>query len=113
MAAQYSQSPSVRSFQTITIAMQRAIPTRISPYIKSGWSLMTMTVRANISTGPTIQFLTSDRPSTFVFWNTIPSSSYFTFASGGYIIRISPAAMGIEVDPTERPVIMPGTVGRR
>ncbi len=29
-----------------------------------------------------------------------PISSYFTFASGGYIIRISPMAMGMEVVPT-------------
>jgi hypothetical protein len=37
--------------------------------------------------------------STFVFEKTLGSSSYFTFASGGYIIKMSPIAMGIEVDP--------------
>ena len=41
-----------------------------------------------------IQFCTSDRPSTFQSRNTSPNSSYFTLASGGYIIRISPMAMG-------------------
>jgi len=32
--------------------------------------------------------------------NTSPSSSYFTLASGGYIMRIRPIAMGILVVPT-------------
>ena len=91
--------------------MQRAIPTRISPYMNSGWSRRKMTARANIRTGPTIQFWTSDKPSTLVFWNTFPSSSYFTFASGGYIMRMSPMAIGIDVVPTERPVIIAGTCG--
>jgi hypothetical protein len=31
--------------------------------------------------------------------NTSPSSSYLTFASGGYIIKISPIAIGIFVVP--------------
>ena len=43
------------------------------------------------------QFCTSDSPSTFQLRNTSPSSSYFTLASGGYIIRISPMAMGMFV----------------
>ena len=34
------------------------------------------------------------------FLNTSPSSSYFTLARGGYIIRISPIAIGILVVPT-------------
>ena len=46
------------------------------------------------------QFCTSDSPSTFQLRNTSPSSSYFTLASGGYIIRISPMAMGMLVVPT-------------
>ena len=72
-----------------------------------------MTARANIRTGPTIQFWTTERPSTFVFRNTFRSSSYFTFASGGYIMRMSPTAIGIEVVPTERPVIRAGTAGEK
>ena len=51
----------------------------------------------NIRIGPMIQFCTSDRPSTFQLRNTSPSSSYFTLASGGYIIRIRPRAMGMLV----------------
>ena len=55
----------------------------------------------NISTGPITQFCTSDRPSTFQLRKTSPSSSYRTFASGGYIIRIRPMAIGMLVVPTE------------
>ena len=113
MAAQYSQSPSARSFQTITIAMQRAIPTMIRPYMRNGWSRRKTTARINIRTGPTIQFWTSDRPRTFVSLNTVWSSSYRTFASGGYIMRISPMAIGIDVVPTERLVISAGTAGEK
>ncbi len=40
------------------------------------------------------------QPSTRQLRNTRPSSSYLTLASGGYIIRISPMAMGMEVVPT-------------
>ncbi len=57
-----------------------------------------------------IQFCTSERPSTLKLPKTSPSSSYFTFASGGYIIRISPMAMGMLVwlprgfsDPIQSP----------
>ena len=51
----------------------------------------------NIRIGPMTQFCTSDSPSTFQSRNTSPSSSYFTLASGGYIIRIRPMAMGMLV----------------
>ena len=50
------------------------------------------------------QFCTSDSPSTFQLRNTSPSSSYFTLASGGYIIRISPMAMGMLVVSTWKTV---------
>ena len=93
--------------------MQRAIPTRIRPYIRNGWSRRKTTARTNIRTGPTIQFWTSDRPRTFVSLNTLCSSSYRTFASGGYIIRMSPIAIGIDVVPTESPVISAGTAGEK
>ena len=53
----------------------------------------------NIRIGPITQFCTSDNPSTFQSRNTSPSSSYFTLASGGYIMRISPMAMGMFVVP--------------
>jgi len=48
-----------------------------------------------------------------VFWSTFFSSSYFTFASGGYIIRIKPKAIGIDVVPTKSPVIIAGTAGKK
>jgi hypothetical protein len=35
-----------------------------------------------------------------LFLKTFPISSYFTLARGGYIIRISPTAMGMEVVST-------------
>ncbi len=49
--------------------------------------------------GPMIQFCTSERPRILQLRNTSPSSSYLTFASGGYIIRIRPRAMGMFVVP--------------
>ena len=51
-------------------------------------------------TGPITQFWTRESPSTFLFLKTSPISSYFTLAKGGYIMRISPMAMGILVVPT-------------
>ena len=59
------------------------------------------------------QFCTSDRPSTFQLRNTSPISSYRTFASGGYIIRIRPMAMGMLVVPTWKPLINASTPGMK
>src|ERR1700756_3507727 len=50
--------------------------------------------------GPTTQFCTSERPSTRLLRNTSGSSSYRTFVNGGYIITISPMAIGMDVVPT-------------
>ena len=50
--------------------------------------------------GPTTQFCTSDRPSTFLFRKTSGKSSYRTLVNGGYIMTINPTAIGIEVVPT-------------
>ena len=58
---------------------------------------MNKTASTNMRIGPMTQFCTSDNPSTFQLRNTSPSSSYFTFASGGYIIRMRPSAMGMLV----------------
>src|ERR1035438_3294532 len=58
-----------------------------------------MTARANIRIGPTTQFWTSDKPSTRVSRKTSRSSSYRTLVKGGYIITMSPTAIGIEVVP--------------
>ena len=57
--------------------------------------------------GPTIQLRNKEAPKTFVFLNTSPICSYFTFANGGYIIRISPIAKGILVVPLEKELISP------
>ena len=67
--------------------------------------------RKNIRIGPTIQFNTNDAVSTLVFLNTLPIFSYFTFASGGYIIRIRPIANGIFVVPLENELINPDEDG--
>jgi hypothetical protein len=84
--------------------MHRARPIRIIPYIYGrfalsfpGKSLKNTIARANMRIGPIIQFCTSDRPRILKFLNTLPSSSYLTFARGGYIIRISPIAIGMLV----------------
>ena len=53
----------------------------------------------NIRIGPITQFCTSDRPSTRLLRKTSWSSSYRTRVNGGYIIRISPTAIGTEVVP--------------
>ncbi len=83
----------------MTMAMQRARPIMIRPYMYSGLSRRKMTARANIRIGPMTQFWTRERARTRVFLKTSPSSSYFTLASGGYIIRMSPMAMGMFVVP--------------
>jgi len=77
----------------------------MSPMAYSGLSARRVRARPNIRSGPIIQFWTSDRARTRVFLKTSGSSSYFTFASGGYIMRMSPTAIGIEVVPTERRVM--------
>lgn len=59
-----------------------------------------MIARKNITTGPIIQFIINDKVNNRLFWKTLPISSYLTRASGGYIIRISPMAIGIDVVPT-------------
>ena len=67
----------------------------------------------NIRIGPMTQFCTSDSPSTFQSRNTSPNSSYFTLASGGYIIRIRPSAMGMFVVPTWKRLMNDSMPGRK
>jgi hypothetical protein len=50
--------------------------------------------------GPITQFWISESAKTFTLRNTWGNCSYFTLASGGYIIRISPMAMGMLVVST-------------
>src|SRR5574344_261168 len=100
--AAYSPLPLARSFHTSTMAMQRANPIIMSPYMYSGCDDKNKTESANINKGPIIQLKMSEVISTFLSAKTWPSSSYFTFAKGGNIIKISPIAKGILVDPTSK-----------
>ncbi len=84
----------------MTMAMQRAKPIRMSPTMYCGWLCRNAAARPNISTGPITQFCTRDRPSTFQFAKAALNSSYRTLASGGYIIKIRPIAIGTFVVPT-------------
>jgi hypothetical protein len=61
--------------------------------------------RKNIKMGPIIQLRNKDAPNTLVSLKTSPMFSYFTFAKGGYIIRISPIAKGMFVVPLEKELI--------
>ena len=54
----------------------------------------------NMRSGPTIQFCTSESPRIRLLRNTSCNSSYRTLVNGGYIITISPTAIGMEVVPT-------------
>ena len=65
----------------------------------------------NITNGATIQLRLSANPNTLICLKTFPCSSYFTFASGGYIITMSPMAIGIEVVPTWNRLSTPGMPG--
>ena len=49
-----------------------------------------------------IQFCARESPRIFQSRKTRPICSYFTFASGGYIMRIRPIAMGMLVVPTSK-----------
>ena len=55
-----SRSPQARSFQMMTIAMQRARPTMIRPVRYSGRSGSSSQASANISAGPSTQFNTRE-----------------------------------------------------
>jgi hypothetical protein len=69
--------------------------------------------RININTGPIIQFRNNETPNTFVFLKTSLILSYFTFAKGGYIIRIRPMAKGILVVPDEKELINADDDGKK
>ena len=68
-----SRSPQARSFQMITMAMQRASPTMIRPVRYSGRSGRKVHASANISAGPTIQLRTRLEPS--IRWSEVTVSS--------------------------------------
>ncbi|CAO0832017.1 hypothetical protein SMICM17S_08867 [Streptomyces microflavus] len=55
-----SRSPQARSFQMMTIAMQRARPTMIKPVRYSGRSGRKIQASANMSAGPRTQLTTSE-----------------------------------------------------
>ena len=74
--AQYSVSPLARSFQTITIAMQRARPIRMSPTMYSGRSRRKSTASAEHEQRPDDPVLdAATAPSTLPFRKTRGSSS--------------------------------------
>ena len=110
--AAYSLSPSAKSFHTRTIAIQRAKPISIKPTIYSGLSFRKRMAKRNIKIGPMIQFRNSERLTTFKFVNTFPKCSYRTFASGGYIIVISPIAMSRFVVPSWK-WLMKTSIGKK
>ena len=66
-----SRLPQARSFQMRTMAMQRARPTMIRPVRSSGRSARNTQARVNISSGPTTQLRTSERP--MVRWSASSS----------------------------------------
>ena len=100
------------SFQTITMAMQRARPMMIRPTMYSGISAQEEHGQTRTSaSGRSPSSAPATAPSTFLFRKTRPSSSYFTLASGGYIIRIRPMAMGMLVVPTFKALMTPVEAG--
>ena len=60
---------------------------------------MNVTASANMTRGATIQFITMASPSAFLSRMASGSSSKRTLQKAGYIIRISPTAMGMLVAP--------------
>ena len=109
--AHRSLSPPASWFHTSTIAMQRAIPIRIRPVRYSGRSGRKSHARTNMRTGPIIQFWTMDALRAFPCFFIFESSSYFTPASGGYIIQISPMAIGRETCSMRTESRIPATCG--
>jgi hypothetical protein len=85
----------------------------MSPTAYSGRPARKVTAKANIKTGPTTQLRRSERERIFTWLKTRCSSSYFTRAKGGYIIRIRPSAIGIEVVPTWKAEIHAVDAGAR
>src|SRR4030067_139059 len=114
--AAYSVCPFAIAFQTRTIAMHRASPTRMSPVRYSGRSGRKIHARANMRNGTRIQFWTRLTPMTRGFDARRGRSSYRTRARGGYIIQIRPTAIGIETPDQEKASRLaerPGTVAPR
>ncbi len=67
--------------------------------------------RRNIRTGPITQFWRSDSPTIFRSRKTSPISSYLTLANAGYIMRMSPRAIGMFVVPAWNESMNPSTPG--
>jgi len=97
----------------MTMAMQRANPMRMTPCMSAGLSNSRRMARKNMSSGPMTQFWSSESPRIRQLRKTSPNSSYRTLANGGYIIRIRPIAMGMEVVPTEASWIARPICGHR
>ena len=69
-----SRSPQARSFQMMTMAMQRASPTMISPVRYSGRSASSRQASVNITAGPISQFSSSE--DTISLRSAVTSSSW-------------------------------------
>lgn len=106
-----SRFPSANSLQTITIAIQGAIPMMINPVMYSGLSRKKKIDNKNIKKGPTIQVIKIEISNSFGFWNILGMIEKSTFVKGGYIIRINPMAKGILVVPLEKELIIPEVEG--
>lgn len=111
--AAYSRFPSASSFQTITIAMQRARPIRIRPVMYAGLSGRKRIASRNINTGPITQLRRREAPNTFGRLKTDGSFSYCTLVKGGYIMRISPTASGRLTLPEESAWMLAGKAGTK
>lgn len=56
----YSSLPSASWFHTMTMAMQRAMPTKMRPRMRCGLSGRQATARKNMRSGPITQLMSSD-----------------------------------------------------
>ena len=69
--------------------------------------------RKNIRSGPINQFWARESVRIFQFRKTSASSSYRTLAKGGYIIRIKPTAIGIDVEPIVSELVKSEILGQK
>ena len=111
--APYSLLPPAKSFHTSTIAIQRAKPIRINPIIYSGLSERKNIAKPDIKIGPMIQLRIKDNDMLVRSLKISGKASNYTFANGGYIIKMSPRAIGIFVEPMESVSIKSGRPGKR
>ena len=83
----------------------------ITPDISSGEFRRKTTARQNIKSGPINQFNTKEKLNNLLSDNTSGKDLKSTLARGGYIIAISPMAIGIFTSLIDSPPIKPETPG--